>query len=217
MLGKLGIKSLIIFLRRGRKLKNVYLQKHNNLQYFICCYDENQILKISSGLQVISSGAFKDSKIKNVQFEDKVKVIKQSAFENCSELENLIIANDKEENKKTNMSNKKSKKESEIRLGNFLIKEKKKDFKIEKDAFKNCSKLETVILPKCKKLIIEKDAFIGCESLRTVVAVCSKIQFTENPFIDCSENLTFICYKNSEIERFARENGFRYIYVKSNI
>lgn len=174
-------------------MKNIYIKKHNNLEYFICCYDENQILKISSGLKIVSSGAFKDSKIKNVQFEDKVKVIKQSAFENCAELEHLIIGNVEEGN-----------------LENILVSIDSK-ITIEKDAFKNCSKLETVILPKCKKLMIEKDAFIGCESLRTVVAVCSKIQFTENPFIDCSENLTFICYKNSEIERFARENGFRSI------
>lgn len=192
-------------------MKNVYLQKHNNLEYFICCYDENQILKISSGLKIVSFGAFKDSKIKNVQFEDKVKVIKQSAFENCSELVNLIIANNREENKETDGSNKKSKKESEIRLGNFLIEEKKKDFKIEKNAFKNSSKLQTIILPKCKKLVIEKNAFSGCETLRTVIALCKEIDFTENPFEDCSESLTFICKKKSKLERFARENGFRSI------
>lgn len=166
-------------------MKNVYLQKHNNLEYYICCYDENQILKISSGLKIISERSFKDSKIENVQFEDKVKVIKQSAFENCSELVNLIIANNREE--------------------------KKKDFKIEKNAFKNSSKLQTIILPKCKKLVIEKNAFSGCESLRTVIALCKEIDFTENPFEDCSESLTFICKKKSKLERFARENGFRSI------
>lgn len=52
-------------------MKNVYLQKHNNLEYFICSYDENQILKISSGLQIVSSSAFKDSKIINVQKVDR--------------------------------------------------------------------------------------------------------------------------------------------------
>lgn len=182
-------------------MKNVYLQKHNNLEYFICCYDENQILKISSGLQIVSSSAFKDSKIINVQFEDKVININQSAFENCSELENLIIGKNIEENKN-------SIKEGEIRLSNFVIEEVNADFTIQKDAFKNSLKLKTIILPKCERLVIEKNAFSGCETLRTVIALCKEIDFTENPFIDCSENLTFICYKNSEIERFARENGF---------
>ena len=106
-------------------MKNVYLQKHNNLEYFICCYDENQILKISSGLQIVSSSAFKDSKIINVQFEDKVININQSAFENCSELENLIIGKNIEENKN-------SIKEGEIRLSNFVIEEVNADFTIQK-------------------------------------------------------------------------------------
>lgn len=179
-------------------MKNVYLQKYNNLKYFICCYDENQILKISSGLQIIPSSAFKDSKIKNIQFEDKVKVIKQSAFENCSELENLIIGRNIEENKETDESN-------------FVIEEVNANFTIQKDAFKNSSKLQTLVLPKCKKLVIEKNAFSGCETLRTVIALCKEIDFTENPFEDCSESLTFICKKKSKLERFARENGFRSI------
>ena len=192
-------------------MKNVYLQKHNNLEYFICCYDENQILKISSGLQIVSSSAFKDSKIINVQFEDKVININQSAFENCSELENLIIGKNIEENKESDESNKNSIKEGEIRLSNFVIEEVNADFTIQKDAFKNSLKLKTIILPKCERLVIEKNAFSGCETIRTVIALCKEIDFTENPFEDCSENLTFICYKNSEIERFARENGFRSI------
>ena len=114
-------------------------------------------------------------------------------------------------------------------INGINLKEIESDFTVQKDAFKNCSKLETVILPEikktefkrkgskkvdeAKKLIIEKDAFSGCESLRTVVALCDEIDFTENPFTDCPDYLTFVCRKNSKIDRFARENDYRSIYV----
>ena len=92
-------------------------------------------------------------------------------------------------------------------------------FIIETSAFTKCKNLHTVILPDCKKLVIEKDAFDGCSSLRTVVCFAEEIDFTGNPFESCPETLTFVGNKEenkdenktSELERFARENGYRFI------
>ena len=84
-------------------------------------------------------------------------------------------------------------------------------FVIESKAFCGCEQLHTVVLPKCKKLIIEKDAFKGCKGLRTVVCSCKRISFTENPFEDCLESLVFVGKKDSDLKRFARENGYRYV------
>ena len=200
-------------------MENIYLEKNNNLEYFICSYDEDKMLKIASVINSISESAFKNSKIKNIKFENNIKTIKQSAFENCNELENFIIGTIKPEINEQNKSFEKSSNETEIKSGDLILKGieilkgNEENFTIEKDAFKNCSKLETVILPECKTLIIEKDAFSGCESLRTVVACCDNIDFTDNPFADCSEDLTFVCNKNSKVERFAREHNFRSIWL----
>ena len=85
-------------------------------------------------------------------------------------------------------------------------------FNIEKEAFLNCSELRTVELSGGDKIIIKKDAFKGCISLRTVKIECETIILCENPFEECPEYLTFICHKNSKIERFAIEHGYRVIY-----
>ena len=77
--------------------------------------------------------------------------------------------------------------------------------------FSECKNISTIVLPECKKLIIEKGAFSGCSVLRSFVSFAEEIDFTENPFEDCPESLTFVGKKNSGLERFAREYGYRFI------
>lgn len=88
------------------------------------------------------------------------------------------------------------------------------DYVIQANVFKGYGKLTTLALPKAKgTLTIEKDAFRDCGALRTAVALCDKIDFTGNPFADAPEHLTFVCKKDSCVARFARENGYRSVYV----
>ena len=103
-----------------------------------------------------------------------------------------------------NQENSESNKDMEIKKENFII---------QTSAFSGCKKLHTVVFPKCSKLTIEKSAFANCSSLRTVVAFVDEISFTENPFEECPKELIFVCSKDSEIERFARENGYGIIYA----
>lgn len=194
----------------------IYKTKDSAVEYFICKFVENESIIFSSETE-IRENSFSHSSLNSINIKYSLIKIEKSAFENCNELLNFIygeIAQDKvDEN-----------------IKGINLTEIESDFIIQKDAFKNCLKLETVILPKIKKsesktkvskklyetkkLIIEKDAFSGCESLRTVVALCDEIDFTENPFASCSDYLTFICRKNSKIDRFARENDYRSIYVE---
>ena len=136
--------------------------------------------------------------LRRVYFDDNLKEIKKEAFEDCSELEVFCCGEVCGNN--------------DSAITGLKLNEKKGDsFKIEAKAFSGCTQLHTVILPECKKLIIEKDAFKDCKELRTFVCFCNKISFTENPFADCLESLVFVGKKNSDLKRFARENGYRYV------
>lgn len=193
-------------------MSEIYKTKDDTIEYFICQFIENEGVLFSSGTEIKEKG-FSCSSISSINIKSALTKIEKSAFENCNELLNFVCGDI------TKVNN-----ENELNLKGIDITTIESDFIIQKDAFKNCSKLETVILPEIKKaesknmdekkkLIIEKDAFFGCESLRTVVALCDEIDFTGNPFADCSDYLTFICFKDSKVEKFARENGYRSIYV----
>lgn len=150
-------------------------------------------------IKVISEKAFYNPwNLRRVYFDDNLKEIKKEAFEDCSELEVFCCGEVCNNNDST--------------IAGLKLNEKDvKSFKIETKVFSGCTQLHTVVLPKCKKLIIEKDAFKDCKELRTFVCFCNKISFTENPFADCLESLVFVGKKNSDLKRFARENGYRYV------
>lgn len=157
-------------------------------------------------IKVISEKAFYNPwNLRRVYFDDNLEKIKKEAFEDCSELEVFCCGE---------VCNNNDDKDSTIK--GLKFNQKVNSFVIETKAFSGCKQLHTVVLPECKKLIIEKDAFKDCKELRTVVCLCNKISFTENPFEDCFESLVFVGEKDekqecSDLERFARENGYRYV------
>ena len=159
-------------------------------------------------IETVSDSAFKNAcGVKEVCFDESLKTVKKSAFENCEDLELFACegtGTSSTENKNSNNTQK-----PVLTVENFQIPENVDIFTIEAFAFKKCKKLKTVILPKCEKLVIEKAAFEDCSSLRTVVCSAKEIIFTGNPFEDCPESLVFVCSKGSAIERFVRENGYR--------
>ena len=205
----------------------IYKSKDNAIEYFICQFmdeEKESIEKVNLTFfseTEIRENAFAYSSFNSINIKSELTKVGESAFENCNKLCNFVCGSLEENQNQTNTNS---------NIKGISLKEIESDFIIQKDAFKNCSKLETVILPKIKKseskrkvskklyetkkLIIEKDAFSGCESLRTVVALCEEIDFTENPFADCPDYLTFVCRKNSKIDRFARENDYRSVYVE---
>lgn len=188
-------------------MKTVYVKKDKSLEHFI--FDYNKKFGEDAGdvlfkdIHTVNEKSFLgNNSLKRIFFKNSLETVKKDAFKNCELLEIFCCCS-------SNIKND----ELKDTLCNINVAEIDKDFTVETAAFSCCAKLHTVIFPKCKRLVIEKSAFEGCSALRTVVAICDKISFTENPFADCPETLVFICGKNSEVERFARENGYRYINV----
>ncbi len=81
-------------------------------------------------------------------------------------------------------------------------------------AFKDCSKLHTLVFPKNDKykITIEREAFAGCKSLRTVILHGNgTFDIDDNAFASCdTDRLVFVVTEGSGAERFAREHGYRW-------
>lgn len=201
---------------------------NDTLKYFICGFaNENKDCSESNvfrGIKTIQNKAFYLApNLKRVFFDKSLEKIKQEAFKDCSDLE-IFGPTDIDESQSNQKSDSLSSGEptniaesqSDIIFNEEYIKkmkDEKKSLTIETLAFANCENLHTVILPYYQSLKIEKDAFSGCTSLRTVLTFAETFSFTENPFRECPKTLVFICSKDSFIEQFARENGYRSICV----
>ena len=184
-------------------MKTIYVENSKNiLEHFVCAIGEDDDNCHFKGMSEISGCAFCSSEgVDHFFFDDSLTTVKKNALKDCEDLK-VFCCGEADKDKAT---------------GNIKGVElySNSKFYIETSAFSGCEKLHTVIFPKCKGLLtIEKNAFEECSSLRTVVALATNIKFTENPFKDCPKDLlTFVCYEKSEVEQFARENGYRYVNV----
>lgn len=209
-----------------KTMKSIYIEKNNSMEYFIDRFKSDDFAEID-GNDSIAKSAFAHSDVEKVLIKGKgrPKNIGEKAFEGCKLL-TTVIFDELEKDKQEKDDNQTDDKQTptgnyETKIGKHTIKNVKLasvsgDYTIQANAFKDCTKLTTLVLPKVDirhKLLIEKDAFSGCGALRTVVAICNKADFTGNPFADSPEHLTFICTENSGVARFARENGYRSVYV----
>ena len=200
-------------------MEGIYLE-NKSMAYFIAGYKDNTFVEISSSAASISASAFAHSDVEKILFKDCPESIGEKAFEDCESLTTVIFGELGKNGTAADEGNSNSA-NCETKIGKSVLKNVKlvsagDDFTIQANAFKDCAKLATLVLPQVDdehKLVIEKDAFSGCNSLRTVVALCDKADFTGNPFADSPEHLTFVCKENSEVARFARENGYRSVYV----
>ena len=210
-------------------MKSMYIEKGNkkNIAYFIGSFKDNNFVEIDN-TATISESAFAHSDVEKILFKNCSPNIGEKAFEGCESLVTVIfgeLEKDKQDNDKSETTNNQTTNNQtttenyETKIGKNTIKNLKlastsSAYDIQANAFKDCAKLATLVLPQVSgTLTIEKDAFSGCGALRTVVAICDKVDFTANPFADSSEHLTFICKENSDVARFARENGYRSVYV----
>lgn len=180
---------------------DIYLQKDSVCEYFINSLRDSD-LHILSCKEIKENAFFDVNCVDRLNITNGIAKIELKAFCDCSELKFFLCGT--LNNSRDSVQN----------IHGFCCSSCDSDFEIQAFAFKNCEKLETIILPEISKdnrLIIEKGAFSNCSSLRTFVCLCSNISFTGNPFEDSNENLTFIGRENSDLERFARENNYRYI------
>ena len=182
--------------KEDKKMSTVFLEKNGgHLEYFICKLPDDD-KTVSVGNNVIAREAFKNASGVECVSLEKCEAVEEYAFEDCEELK--IVA----WGKAGETANIKG-----IEIVNNMAK-----LTIQHAAFKNCSKLQTVILPSATdKITIEKEAFAGCGDLRTVVFYGTwQIDISDDAFIGC-QNVTFLCEKGSTVERYAREHGFRIV------
>lgn len=216
----------------------LYLINNNSIEHFITSVPDDTFVISNQNYTEIKENAFANSEEKNIVFKSSITKIMQNAFENCKNLENVIFfcghknndGNYCKSNKRLDriiVENQKLSdiikqqdlcdgsiyKKNDLNKVNLYLCNPSRYFTVQKEAFKNCTNLKTVIFPCANKITIEKDAFWGCESLRTIIAITKVIDFTNNPFESCIENLVFICRKNSNVDKFAREYGYKTAYV----
>ena len=187
-------------------MKYLYVSNSaKQLTRYICTIKDNQAndLYTFTDINTIAPQAFQNaSDIKEIIFNGNLKTIKKEAFKDSESLEIFACKHTKDNT---------SAETREQSIQNFVPACLDDTFTIETSAFSKCRNLHTVILPDCKKLVIEKAAFTDCNSLRTLVCHTEEIVFTENPFESCPETLTFVGTADSPLERFARENNYRYV------
>ena len=213
-------------------MKAVYLGKPGKgLRRFICGIKEDDKTTVSFDNEVVAKGAFKSiASVENVHFE-KCKRIEESAFENCADLKQVLwMENSKAKNPRTcniiginipivqnDSENPEGAKETKNPTNsNDPNVPTAPDLEIQRGAFKGCSNLQTVILPKSKNIVIEKEAFGGCQNLRTIVFPCEGKQFVDisgDAFVGCSK-VTFVCSNTSTANRYAREHGFEIVNIE---
>lgn len=176
----------------------VYVEKNGgHFEYFVCTApDENDKKCIEIDADVVAGESCKNVNFIESVLLDECHRIEKSAFESCKELQTVLFGR------------KGSKTKSLIGLTVATVDK----LSIQHAAFKNCAKLQAVVLPITSgKLVIEKEAFAGCGELRTVVfGESNKIDISEEAFIGCTK-VTFICASDSAAERYAREHGVRIV------
>lgn len=218
--------------------RTVYVERKSDKSFgrFLCFLtdDDKSTVAVSNG--IAAKDAFKSAAaVENVHFE-KCKLIEESAFENCADLKNVIWMEDSKKPPKTydlSGSVKKNEPNNENGTFNFTMTEEAareknpntdniifgikiptvSDLEIQRGAFKNCSNLQTVILPKSTNIVIKKEAFGGCQNLRTIVFPCDDNQVVDisgDAFVGCSK-VTFVCSKASGVYRYAREHCFEIV------
>ena len=162
-------------------------------------------VKIPDSLIYIYDNVFEDCiKLKNINIPNKVKLIYVYAFKGCSSLENINLPNSLEE----------------IGYGAFLdctnlknINIPKNINKIQKYTFYNCKTLTEVEILE-GVLSIEYGAFYGCSNLKKVTVPKSVLYLGNSIFTECSRELKIYGYKNSAVEKYAKDLGLNFVYIK---
>lgn len=138
-----------------------------------------EYIKMPKNIQTIESKTFTGCiKLKNIVFPEELKTIESEAFSNCYELEEIEFPN-----------------RLEI-IGN--------------SAFQGCSNLKSIAVPNSVTTINTK-AFQNCPKLSKALILDNVKTIATNAFFNCgSYNTPFViyCNKNSEAERYAKENGY---------
>lgn len=173
------------FKERKNEPHILFSKKKGILKLFISS-PSKQIDLTSTKVNTIETDSFKDVKnVEEVALPISLNEIKEKAFENCQNLQVIILDNqDNNQNKR---------------------------ILIQSDAFKDCISLSRVFLSS-KRITIEKDAFSDCPNLRAVVFDSKDVKLRGNVF--SSSDLTIFINKSSKskksIKSYCAKNDINY-------
>ena len=137
----------------------------------------------------ISSNAFKNVLVvEQIFIPEKLREIKESAFEKCGDLEIVTFVGTDEKGERPSAS----------------------ELRIQSNAFADCRNLDSVHI-KCNKLTLEKDAFAGCNKLRVVFLECNDLDFRTGAFQN-SPNLTIFGNTKCKayLEKYCKSNNLNF-------
>lgn len=170
--------------------KFVFSENDEKFKLYIRKFDsevkENQKIDLSScDKRIIAESAFaNEPDISEIKLPSSLQTVEKEAFKNCKSLK--VVQFEGNENS---------------------------ELTIQLNAFKDCGKLDSVIFGtgnSLKKVTIEKGAFEGCTSLRAVYLNSSGCKISDGAFSG-AENIILAIKNDSDAERYARENGIRYV------
>lgn len=204
-----GIKNIESNALSGTCIENINIPGSvndiNEILFSDC--DELKKVKLDDGITRIKDWAFDDCELlENIEFPSTLCEIGRESFRNCDNLKKVRIATDESfnileyafENSKIEEIEIIAKKHLYIREDSFAGIETLKYVKIfaagyssvtiEKDAFQECSNLESVEIIANSELIIGKSAFEDCSSLRklSVVSQHFPVRIAEHAFLNCT-------------------------------
>ncbi|MBQ9622241.1 MAG: leucine-rich repeat protein [Treponema sp.] len=206
-------------------VKNLVFTNNGTCVHSAHTLREDSLLKAYLNENIGSKSFKNDSTLECALFSSNTKIIFDSAFENCRNLQ-IAEYEEVEELKKEVKDQdgnvvKKAETAADLPIlgndvkGGINLSSSENEITVQHQGFKDCSKLHTIVFPKNCNVVIEKEAFLGCTELRTVVLWKGDADIDDGAFIGCdTDKLVFVT--NSEeldcdVIKFAREHGFRYV------
>lgn len=174
------------------------------IAYYGFAYCESlKEIKLPDSLEIIGESAFFYCKsLTEINIPKEVKTIQEMTFSCCNNLKKVIFS----ENIKT------------IEKNAFTVCSSLEELNfpdglesIGESSFKTCLNLKKIIIPRNCNLI-DSQAFLGCSKLTKAFIPDSVQKIRNEAFSDCGSwgnPLIIYCNKNTEAERYAKENGIQ--------
>ena len=157
--------------------------------------------------EILNNGFNDNVEITEITLPNTIKSIGKSAFQNCKSLTYIVLGNNA-----VSIGNSAFKScDSLSVIGNSV-----NITSIESGAFENCNNLTKIELGDGLS-DIAGNAFKGCSGLRTVTIRSNDVDIADTAFDGCPSDLTLYGYRNSNVEKYAKNNNFNFVPLYENV